>query len=43
MWGLIMRSIYGLALKRDGQQTCVFNDLLSPWQPAFPVRVLKIQ
>ena len=38
-----MYSIYGLTLKRDVQPRCVFNDLLSPWQPVFPVRVLKIQ
>lgn len=38
-----MSSIYGPTLKRDGQGSGVFNDLLLPWQPVFPVRVLKIQ
>lgn len=38
-----MYSIYGPALKRDGRQCRVFNDLLLPWQPVLPVRALKIQ
>lgn len=38
-----MSSIYGPTLKRDGLRSGIFNDLLLPLQPVFPVRVLKIQ